>query len=58
LHEHSYYREHLGVDATSLPVAAREWQRIISLPLYPGLSDADVVRVAETLRDILRRHSR
>jgi len=58
LHEHSYYREHLGEQAASLPVAAREWQRFISLPLYPGLSDADVARVAETLRDILRRHRR
>ena len=58
LHEHSYYRDHLGVHAESLPVAAREWQRIISLPLYPGLRDADVERVAETLRDILRRHRR
>ncbi|MEO8604510.1 MAG: DegT/DnrJ/EryC1/StrS aminotransferase family protein [bacterium] len=58
LHEHSYYRDHLDAGAESLPVASREWQRIISLPLYPGLSDADVERVADTLRDILRRHRR
>lgn len=58
LHEHSYYRDQLGVRAETLPVADREWERIISLPLYPGLSDADVDRVADTLRDILRRHRR
>jgi perosamine synthetase len=58
LHEHSYYREHLSDQVGSLPVAAREAQRVISLPLYPGLSDDDVARVAETLRDVLRRSRR
>lgn len=58
LHEHSYYRDHLGVRAETVPVADREWERIVSLPLHPGLSDADVDRVADTLRDILRRHRR
>lgn len=58
LHELSYYRDHLGATAADVPVAAREWQRVISLPLYPTLSDASVARVAETLRAILRRHRR
>lgn len=58
LHEFSYYRDHCGADAAQLPVAAREWQRMISLPLYPTLSDAAVARVADTLRAILRRHRR
>ena len=58
LHEHSYYRDVLGARASDLPVATREWQRIVSLPLYPGLTDVDVDRVADTLRAILRRHRR
>lgn len=58
LHEHSYYRDVLGFRAADLPVATREWQRIISLPLYPALTHADVERVADSLRDILRRHRR
>jgi dTDP-4-amino-4,6-dideoxygalactose transaminase len=58
LHEHSFYRAHLGAAASEVPVAAREWQRAISLPLYPGLSDADVARIADTLRAIVRRHRR
>ena len=49
LHEHSYYRDVLGVRAEDAARGApREWQRIISLPLYPGLTDADVDRVADT----------
>ncbi|HSQ00940.1 MAG TPA: DegT/DnrJ/EryC1/StrS aminotransferase family protein [Candidatus Dormibacteraeota bacterium] len=58
LHEHSYYRDVLGVRASELPVATREWQRVISLPLYPDLTDDDVERVADSLRGILRRHRR
>jgi len=58
LHEHSYYRDVLGVDAAALPTATAEWQRIISLPLYPGMTERDVERVAETLRTIVRRHQR
>ena len=58
LHEHSYYRDVLGVRAAEVPVADREWQRIVSLPLYPALTDDDVERVAVSLRDILRRHRR
>jgi dTDP-4-amino-4,6-dideoxygalactose transaminase len=58
LHEHSYYREALGASAADVPEAAAQWQRLISLPLYPGLADADVERVADTLRGICRRYRR
>jgi perosamine synthetase len=55
LHEHSYYRERLGVRAEEVPHADAEWRRIISLPLFPGMTDNDVDRVATTLRAIVRR---
>ena len=55
LHEHSYYREVLGMRADDLPHADAEWRRIISLPLFPGMTDDDVDRVAATLRGIVRR---
>ena len=58
LHEHSYYRDVLGVRAEDLPCATAEWQRIISLPLFPGMTADDVDRVTDTLRGIVRRHRR
>ena len=58
LHEHSYYRDQLGARADALPVATREWQRMISLPLFPGMNASDVDRVSGSLRDIARRHRR
>jgi dTDP-4-amino-4,6-dideoxygalactose transaminase len=58
LHEHSYYRDVLGARAEDLPCATAEWQRIVSLPLYPGMTTNDVDRVADTLSGIVRRHRR
>ena len=58
LHEHSYYRDVLGMRADQLPHATTEWQRIISLPLFPGMTDDDVDRVGATLRGIVRRSRR
>jgi len=58
LHEHSYYRDVLGARAEDLPCATAEWQRTISLPLFPGLTPDDVERVADAVRGIARRHRR
>jgi perosamine synthetase len=58
LHEHSYYRDALGASAAELPEANAQWQRMISLPLYPGMTAGDVDRVTGTLCSITRRHRR
>jgi len=33
-----------------VPVVERVWRRLVTLPLYPGMSDTDVERVVETVR--------
>jgi dTDP-4-amino-4,6-dideoxygalactose transaminase len=58
LHVHSYYREVLGYTDEDLPEATRQWQRIITLPLFSGLEDAEIDRITDTLKDVLRRHRR
>lgn len=40
------------------PVAYREYQRIISLPLYPRMSDLDVGDVIEAVVDVVERFRR
>jgi dTDP-4-amino-4,6-dideoxygalactose transaminase len=42
LHLHPYYRETYGYAPTDFPVAFREYQRVISLPIYSKMSDKDV----------------
>jgi perosamine synthetase len=58
LHLHSFYRDRFGYDDESLPQATKQWERMISLPLYPGLSEREVDRVSATLLGILERHRR
>jgi dTDP-4-amino-4,6-dideoxygalactose transaminase len=52
LHLHPYYQR-LGWRAEQFPVASREFQRVISLPLWPGLRRDDVERVVATLGSVL-----
>jgi dTDP-3-amino-3,4,6-trideoxy-alpha-D-glucose transaminase len=42
---------HLGLGAGSRPVAERHADRICSLPLWPGMTDAQVERVIEAVRE-------
>ncbi len=53
LHLHPYYRTRWGYAAADLPVAASEYERVISLPIWPGMTDADVDRVADGLAEVL-----
>ncbi len=53
LHLHPYYRRRWGYAPGDLPIAAAEFERVISLPIWPGMSIADVDRVVEALRAIL-----
>jgi dTDP-4-amino-4,6-dideoxygalactose transaminase len=40
---------HLGLSGGSLPVSERLAQRICSLPLFPGMHDAEIERIAEAV---------
>jgi dTDP-4-amino-4,6-dideoxygalactose transaminase len=52
IHTHPYYRDTYGYVAEDLPVAAQAFERLISLPLHPRLSDADVGDVIEAVLDV------
>lgn len=53
LHLHPYYRRRWGYTAQDLPVATMEYERAISLPIWPGMSATDVDRVVEGLSSVL-----
>ncbi len=53
VHLHPYYREALGFRPGMCPVAEATGERVLSLPLFPGMRDADVERVAEACRTAL-----
>ena len=52
LHMHPLYQNRLGYSAGEFPNAEREFQRAISLPIYPAMTDEDADRVIEALHDI------
>ena len=58
LHMHPYYRDSLGYQPDDLPAARAAYDRIISLPLYPGLPDESLQYVADNVRRIAREHRR
>jgi dTDP-4-amino-4,6-dideoxygalactose transaminase len=50
LHLHPYYFETFGWSAKDLPVASAVWERLISLPIFPGMHDREVAHVTRTVR--------
>jgi len=54
LHLHPYYRDTGGYRPTDFPTAHDAYQRIVSLPLYPRMSDHDIERVISVVRDIVQ----
>ena len=58
LHLHPYYRDTYGYRSEDLPQAAALYPEIISLPLYPDLTEADADHVCGTIRDIVGLHSK
>ena len=52
VHLHPYYRERFGTKRGHGPNAEAAYERIISLPIFPTMSDADVERVVAALTDV------
>ena len=58
LHLHPYYRETYGYKPEDFPIALREYQREISLPIYSKMTDDDVQDVIDSVTDIVERFRR
>ena len=52
LHLHPYYQQQFGWDPGQLPVATWEWERLISLPLFPSMSPDEHAHVVATIGHI------
>lgn len=58
IHLHPYYSRKYGYRPEQFPVAFENYQRMLSLPLHPLLSDTDVGDVIEAMLDVVQRFSR
>jgi dTDP-4-amino-4,6-dideoxygalactose transaminase len=53
LHLHPFYKRSFGYQPGDFPVATAAFERIISLPIFPGMTDAQIERVIGAVRDIV-----
>ncbi len=56
VHVHPFYRDKYNLVENQLPVAWSEYQRLVSLPLHPRLSERDVEDVIEAVVEIVHAH--
>ncbi len=58
IHLQPYYRDKYTYHPARFPVALSNFERMLSLPLNPRLSDQDVADVIEAVQDIVRTYRR
>jgi dTDP-4-amino-4,6-dideoxygalactose transaminase len=58
VHEHAYYRDKYGWRPEDFPVTHREFKRMLSLPIYPLMTDEDVADVVAAVQAIVSKHRR
>jgi perosamine synthetase len=57
VHLHPYYRNYLGTGLGLCPVAEHAYDEILSLPIFPQMSDADVGDVVNAVEKVARAYS-
>ena len=58
LHLHPYYRNTLGCKPQDFPNASAVFERIVSLPIYPKMTEGDVQNVIAAVKRIVREYRR
>lgn len=53
LHLHPYYRQTYDYQPSELPEATRLYPRLVTLPLYPKMTESDVERVIKTVTELI-----
>jgi dTDP-4-amino-4,6-dideoxygalactose transaminase len=51
LHLHPYYRDRFGHRPDDFPHATKPYRRIISLPIYPKMTQSNVEQVIDAVRN-------
>jgi dTDP-4-amino-4,6-dideoxygalactose transaminase len=56
LHLHPYYRDTFGYAPNDFPTANEIYQRIISLPIYPKMTEANIDHVIDAIGKVVKQH--
>jgi dTDP-4-amino-4,6-dideoxygalactose transaminase len=57
LHLHPYYQETFGFCPEAFPVATKLWERLVSLPIFPGMRREEIDHVVGRVRQICKSHT-
>jgi perosamine synthetase len=58
VHQHLYYKDVFNLDDKDFPVSSAVFPRLMSLPIYPGMSEDNVNRVINVLIDLLNKNKK
>lgn len=58
VHLSAHFRERLGFRGGEFPASEDVSSRVLSLPLYPAMSEPDVERVIDAVLSLVSRHAR
>jgi dTDP-4-amino-4,6-dideoxygalactose transaminase len=58
LHRHPFYKKTFGLTPEAFPNAEWVFERSISLPIYPGMTDQEVSYVIEQVNDLCKKSKR
>jgi dTDP-4-amino-4,6-dideoxygalactose transaminase len=56
LHIQPYYRERYNFKPSDFPNSYRVYQKIVSLPIYPKMTDDDIEKVISAVKNIVAKH--
>jgi perosamine synthetase len=56
VHLHPYYRHQFGTNPGDCPKAETAYNRILSLPMFPAMTEAEVTRVIQTMHEAWTRY--
>lgn len=56
LHLHPYYQKKYGYKKGDFPIAEELFEKEISLPMYPGLSNEEIKYIAKTIKEIISKN--
>lgn len=53
LHLHPYYSDRQGWKPEDLPVTTESWKRLVSLPIYQGMTDGEMAKVVAEVKSVV-----
>ena len=58
LHMHPYYRQTYKLDSGLFPNAEKDGQRLLTLPIFPSMTDEEIQYVIDTIHEVVEQNAK